>query len=80
MGDYMEQSRAREIIASLSSLYPLKDYEEEAINTLLNKKEVEWFPDEERDICPSCGNVWVSYLHDNFCRECGQPFERDDEL
>ena len=76
----MKQIEAREIISSLSSLYPLRDYEEEAINTLLNKKEVEWFPDEERDICPNCGNVWVDCYHDNFCSECGQPFGRDDEL
>lgn len=72
----MNQKQAREIISSLSSLYPLKDYEEEAINTILNQKKYEWSPDEETTICPNC-NEWVNSLRDNFCNMCGQPLKVD---
>lgn len=73
----MNQKQAREIIASLSSLYPLKDYEEESINTILNQKECEWSSDEETTICPNC-NEWVNSLRDNFCNMCGQPLKIDN--
>lgn len=73
----MEQSKARNIISSLSSLYPLKDYEEDAIITLLTAREPVWYPEEETDICPSCGSCLVNIYVDNFCRKCGQPLERE---
>lgn len=74
----MEQSKAREIIASLSSLYPLKDYEEEAINELLKPKETVWNPEVELSVCPNCGNKHIFSYTDNFCSKCGQPIMEDE--
>lgn len=78
MGDYMEQSKAREIISSLSSLYPLKDYEEEAIKELLNPKETVWSPEVELSVCPNCRNEHIFGYTDNFCSKCGQPIMEDE--
>lgn len=69
---------AREILASLSSLYDLKDYEIDAITSLLEPKELVTNPESEYGYtdCPSCG---VGYHYDNakFCWNCGQPIEND---
>lgn len=69
----MNITTARDIIASLSSLYPLTNIEEEAINTILVPKELIKVLDEWDAIiygCPNCGNQFAS---GKFCNQCGQP-------
>lgn len=39
----MNIKQAKEIVESLASLYPLKDYEEEAIQTVLNNQKESMF-------------------------------------
>lgn len=72
----MKQNMAREIVASLSSLYPLTEVEAEAINTLLEPKEVKWNPEDEADLCPCCGYGQI-YNNKKFCDACGQPLLLD---
>ena len=71
----MEQDTARIIISSLSSLYPLRSYEEEAINTILIPRELVTNDDSEYGYtdCPSCGANF-HYYNAKFCWNCGQPF------
>ena len=74
----MKQSKAREIVASLSSLYPLQDFEAEAIKELLNSKETAWNPEVECSVCPNCGNEHIFIYTDNFCGKCGQPLAKEE--
>lgn len=39
----MDIKQAKEIVESLASLYPLKNYEEEAIQTILNNQKEQEF-------------------------------------
>ena len=73
----MKQSKAREIISSLASLYSLQDFEEETIITILEPKELVDSDDYPCVNCPSCGKG-LHYLRANFCWNCGQPIECDD--
>lgn len=75
----MNQDMARVIIQSLPSLYPLKDFEEEAILTLLKPKELklDYESQSDRDneyCCPNCG---YELAVGNFCCKCGQPLSDD---
>ena len=79
----MKQSKAREIVASLSSLYPLQDFEAEAINTLIEEKETKWSSEYETTICPCCGNFAGGYkmfgdYYQKFCDKCGQPLVKEE--
>ena len=74
----LTQEQAREIIQALPSLYQLQPDEEEAIKTLLSKKECrcEKGGDEDRAefeyYCPNCSRrIWDGLK--KFCDECGQP-------
>ncbi len=78
----MTQSKAREIVQSLPNLYPLRDFEEEAILTLLTAKPFDKEEEGEDDraeilcFCPNCGE-YVYNQEDKFCKHCGQPFTDD---
>ena len=74
----MKQELAREIVASLPSLYNLKDYEVQSIIALLEPKELVTNPESEYGYtdCPSCG-VGYHYYKAKFCWKCGQPIEND---
>ena len=67
-----------EIIQSLPSLYPLKDFEEEAILNMINgvepKKELNYYDitDDRSDFeysCPYCNENL--YDEQDFCKKCG---------
>lgn len=74
----MNQNLARKIVQSLPSLYPIKDFEEEAILTILTAKpfhyETEGEDDREELIpyCPNCDEM-IYNEEDRFCKKCGQP-------
>ena len=76
----MTQEKAREIVQSLPSLYNLRDFEEDAILSLLtpkpHNKELEGEGDREEYIlyCPNCGEM-ICNDEDNFCKKCGQPLK-----
>ena len=78
----MTQEQAREIVQSIPSLYPLKDFEEEAILTLLTAKvfdeKVEGYDDRAELVpyCPNCGEL-IYNREDRFCKICGQPLTDD---
>lgn len=72
------KDRNLEIIQSLASLYPLKDFEEEAILNIVNGvepvKELNDYPvDDDRSdyeySCPNCG--WNLYYEQAGCTHCG---------
>ena len=71
-----------EIVESLGSLYPLKDFEEEAIMEVvaelreLKEKATEKKPSYqgEHEKCPTCGSF---HLLNNYCCECGQRVAMD---
>lgn len=78
----MTQEKAREIVQSIPSLYPLQPTEEEAILTLLAHKQIDFRKEGYYDrtelvgYCPNCGEflgVGLAYCTDKFCRICGQP-------
>lgn len=78
----MTQKKAREIIQSIPSLYPLKDFEEEAILTLLSEDECVIKEDGEDDraefehYCPNCfERIWSDT--DRFCRICGKALKNN---
>lgn len=74
----MEQEKARQIVQSLPSLYPLKDFEEEAILALITPKDLNYKDirgGEDRDyFCPNCN---YELADGNFCCRCGQPLLDD---
>ena len=64
-----------EIIKSLPSLYPLQDFEEEAIISL-KENTSEWekgytFPDGEYYKCKKCQKLIKVKYPMNFCNNCG---------
>lgn len=74
----MKQKLAREIIAAIPSLYNLKGHESEAINTLLEPKELVTNDDSKygHANCPSC-DIGLHYYSARFCWKCGQPLDND---
>lgn len=74
----MKQMLAREIIAAIPSRYNLTEYESEAINTLLEPKELLTNDDSKHVYpdCPSCGKG-LHYYSAKFCWKCGQPLDND---
>ena len=74
----MTQSYSREIVASLPSLYPLTDYQEEAILTLTTPKDLiekEVGEGDRAEIVECCPNCWYEIidLSYKYCPICGQP-------
>lgn len=80
----MEQEQAREILASLPSLYNLQDYEQEAIQTIIEPRDYKRIGEEDMSsdretsylVCPNCGWDLASR---NFCNKCGQPLVYDED-
>ena len=82
----MTQEKAREIVQSLPSLYPLQTVEEEAILTLLTHKQIDFRTEGYDDraelvgYCPNCGEFLgegLDYCNDKFCKNCGQPLANE---
>lgn len=74
----MNMNTARDIVASLASLYPLTNIEEEAINTILVPKEPVKVLEEWDSIIYGCPNCRNQFAMGKFCNQCGQPLIDSD--
>lgn len=67
------------IVEALPSLYPLKDYEEDAIHTVLDAlpKTGKWVDDGDPLMftCGNCGYGVMRYNNTPFCPNCGAKME-----
>lgn len=82
----MSIDQEKMIVEALPSLYPLKDYEEDAIDAVLNSlstiqpKRGRWILDRSGAYCCSeCMEPCASYVmmkpRDKFCKMCGAKME-----
>lgn len=69
------------IVEALPSLYPLKDYEEDAIHTVLDAlpKTGKWVDDGDPLMftCGNCGYGVMRYNNTPFCPNCGADMRGD---
>ena len=69
----MSIEQEKMIVEALPSLYPLKDYEEDAIRVVLDAlpKRGNWV----NDRCSVCGYEVMSWNHTPYCHRCGAKME-----